>query len=152
MNIWQGILGGIPDVFLDMLTPTESQRSLNTYQRAIMRTQFRFRSTYLVISRGLSKSFTQVLSSFIMAVMYPTIKISLSAETKEQISAILNEKTNEITNVWYPFLKNEIKEIKIGRNYGSVTFHNGSIVDVLANAQTSRGIGKLMPNYIEIYN
>lgn len=122
-----------PDLFLDVMTP-ENGRHLNLYQRVLLRVLFRFKYVYTTIPRGSAKSFIQVLAYMLMAVMYPTIKLSILAETKQQSASIVKDKYEEMLE-WFPFFKEEILDKPQFQNdIAIIRFKNGSRIDNLANA------------------
>jgi ribonucleoside-diphosphate reductase alpha chain len=129
-----------PDLFLDMMTPEDSKYHLNLYQRVMLRMLFRFKNNYIVLSRGSAKTFTELLSLILKGIMYPGIRLSVTAESKEQASNILKDKYNELTDEWYPFLKNEIAKVQFGKDTGLIELHNGSKIDVIGAVQTSKGL------------
>jgi ribonucleoside-diphosphate reductase alpha chain len=129
-----------PDLFLDIMTPPDSKYHLNLYQRVMLRMLFRFKNNYIVISRGSAKTFTELLGLILKGIMYPGIRLSVTAESKEQASNILKDKFAELTDVWFPFLKNEIAKAQFGKDTASITLHNGSVIDVLGAVQTSKGL------------
>jgi ribonucleoside-diphosphate reductase alpha chain len=138
-----------PDLFLDMMTPPECPFRLNLYQRVLLRCLFRFRSTYTVVTRGASKTFTQLLALYLMAIFYPSIKLSVTAETKEQAVSIFKDKHTELTTQWFPFLQDEIKEFQFAKDTAHVLFQNGSRIDVIANQQSSKGLRRNRGNIEE---
>lgn len=128
-----------PDLFLDMMSPPDSKKKLTLYQRVLIRVLFRFKKAYTTIPRGSAKSFIQLLTYLLIAVMYPNVKLSIIAETKEQSASIIKDKFAEITNEWYPFFNDEIKNTQFQRDIAVIEFQNGSRIDNLANAQTTKG-------------
>jgi ribonucleoside-diphosphate reductase alpha chain len=98
----------------------------------------RFISNYMVFSRGYSKTYLEVLSQIVKAILYPNITISITSSTKESAASILKDKAEEIIR-HYPYLENEIINQKYSKNQASLEFVNGARIDVLANAQTSKG-------------
>lgn len=129
-----------PDLFLDMMTPDDSKYHLNLYQRVMLRALFRFKNNYIVLSRGSAKTFTELLSLILKGIMYPGIRLSVTAESKEQASNILKDKYAELVDEWYPFLKNEILKVQFGKDTGMIEFQNGSKIDVIGAIQTSKGL------------
>lgn len=129
-----------PDIFLDMMTPEDSRYRLNLYQRVMLRGLFRFKNNYIVISRGSAKTFTELLALMLKAVMYPGIRLSVTAESKEQASNILKDKFAELTEEWYPFFKAEVSKTNFGKDTAVIEFQNGSKVDVIGAIQTSKGL------------
>jgi hypothetical protein len=113
---------------------------LNLYQRVMLRMFFRFKNNYIVISRGSAKTFTELLALMVKAIMYPSIRLSVTAESKEQASNILKDKFAEITDSWFPFFKSEIVKATFSKDTASIVFQNGSIIDVLGAVQTSKGL------------
>lgn len=75
---------------------------------------------------------------FIIAVLYPGITMSLTAQTKANAAELLKDKYDEITRQ-FPLLKNEMYKPRIAKDDFELNFVNGSRIDVLANAQTSKG-------------
>ena len=75
---------------------------------------------------------------FIIAIRYPGIELAMTAQTKENAAEILKDKTLEILKQ-YPLMNNEILEKKFSKNDAEILFVNGSRIDILANAQTSKG-------------
>lgn len=71
-----------PDLFLDSMTPEDSKYHLNLYQRVMLRCLFRFKNNYIVIARGSAKTFTELLALILKAIMYPGIKLAVTAESK----------------------------------------------------------------------
>lgn len=84
------------------------------------------------------KTWGEVISMFIIAVLYPGITMSLTAQTKANAAELLKDKYDEITRQ-YPLLKNEMLKPRISKDDFELSFVNGSRIDVLANAQTSKG-------------
>lgn len=81
---------------------------------------------------------------FIVAIRFPDINLALTAQTKENAAELLKDKTLEIIK-FYPMLENELMggTIKSGtsfsKNDAEVRFKSGGRIDVLANAQQSKG-------------
>ena len=75
--------------------------------------------------------------------MYPKTKFFATSGTKEQIAAIARDKINEILEL-IPGLKNEIdfrpgKTNLTAKDYVKVTFKSGSVLDIVAARDSSRG-------------
>lgn len=96
--------------------------------------------THSFVSNGFISHNTwgEVISMFILAVLYPGITMSLTAQTKANAAELLKDKYDEITRQ-YPLLKNEMLKPRIAKDDFELTFTNGSRIDVLANAQSSKG-------------
>lgn len=125
-------------MFLDLITPETGGFHLHTDQRIFMRAMVRFNGVYGVFNRGWSKTFLEVLCMILVAIFYPRIHIALTAQTKENAASILEEKYLEIIQ-FYPLLKNEVVSSKFSKNTAEIEFANGSKIDILANAQSSKG-------------
>lgn len=127
-----------PDSFLDLIKPPKGGLNLHLDQRIYLRIMLRFTSFYGVFPRGYGKTFDEVLASMLACIFFPEISISLSAQTKENAADLLKDKYNEILR-FYPLLKNEIDKANFAKGDALVVFKNGSRLDNLANAQTSKG-------------
>lgn len=132
-----------------MMTSEDCPFRLNLYQRVLLRALFRFKSTYTVVTRGASKTFTQLLSLYLMGIFYPSIKLSVTAETKEQAVSIFKDKHTELTTQWFPFLQDEIQTAQFAKDTALVVFQNGSRIDVVANQQSSKGLRRNRGNIEE---
>lgn len=64
--------------------------------------------------------------------------MAMTAQTKANATELLKDKYDEITRQ-YPWFKNEILKVRSAKDDFELTFVNGSRIDVLANAQTSKG-------------
>lgn len=128
-----------PDLFIDFILPKDSKFKLFFYQRMVLRVMFRYRKTYFTFTRGSSKSFLQVLSKYIECILYPDIKIMITAPQKQMASQIAQQ---NIEAIWgfMPILKNELRQIRFEKDYTKLIFHNGSVLDVVANSESSRGL------------
>lgn len=133
-----------PDLFLDMISPETGALKLHMDQRIYLRSVLRFTSTYGVFPRGYGKTFDEVLAMFVVAIRFPDIELSLTAQTKENAAELLKDKAIEIIK-YYPLLENELSggTFKAGtsftKNDAEVRFKSGARIDVLANAQSSKG-------------
>jgi len=128
----------IPDLFIDFILPEDSKFNLFLYQRMMLRAMFRYRKVYMTYTRGTAKSFTEILGKYIECILYPNSKVMLTAPQKMMASSIAQA---NIESIWsfMPILKNEVKSYKFERDYTKLYFHNGSILDVVANSESSRG-------------
>ena len=103
-----------------------------------MRCDVRFQSMYGTFSRGYAKTYTEVLDDFIIATLEPGITLSVTAQTRENAAALLQDKTNEILQ-HFPLFENEIETKRFSKNDALIKFKSGAIITNLANAQTSKG-------------
>lgn len=128
-----------PDLFLDLLRPNEGGITLHPDQRIFLRCATRFFSIYGCFPRGWGKTWDEVASLFIIAIRYPNIELSLTAQTKDNAAELLKDKAQELLRQ-YPLLNNEISgKIKFQKGDAEINFKNGAKIDVLANSQNSKG-------------
>ena len=127
-----------PDLFLDLIKPEKGGLNLHFDQRVYLRAMLRFASFYGVFPRGYGKTFDEVLASILVCVFFTEISISLTAQTKENSAELLKDKYNEIIR-FYPMLENEVVKANFAKGDAEIKFRNGSVLDNLANAQSSKG-------------
>lgn len=127
-----------PDLYIELFKSEDSNMQLHYDQRVFMRCDIRFQSMYGVFSRGYAKTYTEVLDDVIVATLTPNITLSVTAQTRENSAALLQDKINEILT-HYPLLENEIEYKRFSKNDAIVKFKNGATITNLANAQTSKG-------------
>lgn len=128
-----------PDLFVDLLRTDKSNFNMHFDQRVFLRADVRFMNMYGTFSRGYAKTFNEVLSEVIVAILFPQIELAISAQTKENAADLLKSKFNEIRNK-FPLIENELaKEPKFIKGDALITFKNGSTIDAIANAQTTKG-------------
>lgn len=127
-----------PDLYIELFKSEESNMQLHYDQRVFMRCDVRFQSMYGTFSRGYAKTYTEVLDDFIVATLSPNITMSVTAQTRENSAALLQDKTNEILQ-HFPLLENEIEYKRFSKNDAIIKFNNGAMITNLANAQTSKG-------------
>lgn len=140
-----------PDKFLDFITPEDSKFRLYPFQRLYLRIMARYRITYLVATRGTSKSFLNILFDYIKCILYPNIKLAMLAPQKGQASAIAQQ---NIDAIWHflPILKNEVKKATYQKDYTKLEFWNGSVLDIVPVSEGSRGLRKNGLSFEEIVN
>lgn len=138
-----------PDKFIDMITPPDSKFRLYPFQRLYLRVMARYRISYIVATRGTSKSFLNVLMDYLKCIFYPNIKLSILAPQKAQASAITQA---NIEDIWHflPVLRNEVKEFTFQKDYTRIKFYNGSQLDIIAVADGSRGLRRNGLSFEEI--
>jgi len=128
-----------PDLFLDFIKEEGSKFHLFFYQRLILRIMLRYRKTYFTLTRGSSKSFLEILGKYLQCIFYPDIKLMITAPQKQMASNIAQQNINEIWK-FFPILKNEVRKIQFEKDYTKLIFHNGAVLDVVANSESSRGL------------
>lgn len=128
-----------PDLLLDMIKPQKGGLNLHLDQRIFLRCAVRFFSMYGDLPRGSGKTFNEILADIVVAILFPNITLSVSAQTKENAADLLSAKWNETTK-FYPLLLNELDEKpKFSKGYSIIKFKNGSEIDAIANAQSTKG-------------
>lgn len=134
-----------PDLFIDYLVSlTDSPFKFFFYQRLFLRAAMRHRLFFGTFPRAFSKSFLSVMLEMVTCILYPGIKVFMTSGGKEQANGIAIEKVTEIIEL-IPALNNEIvwdrgeKGSKMTKDNFSLKFKNGSIFDVVAVRQSTRG-------------
>lgn len=139
-----------PDIFLDLMTPTDSRFKLFFFQRIMLRAQVRHRQSYIVATRGASKSFTAFATRYLMAMSIPNHKTFVCMDIKEQAVGVTREKVEDDLWIKFPLLKNEMIKIPqpgkaakapfvAGKGYASYAFSGGGEFDVVS-VDTARGL------------
>lgn len=128
-----------PDIFIDLITPSDSNFSLFFFQRIFLRACMRFRYHYCTACRAFSKTFISILALYLECMFRPGAKLFICAPGKNQSAKIAKDKIYEIWDK-LPFLKKEIiGEGNFGKDYVTLTFRNGSIFDVVGALDSERG-------------
>ena len=96
-----------PDIYLDLIKPSESNFDLFFYQRIVLRAIMRYKEVYITACRAFSKSFITILGIFLQCIFYPGTKRFICAPNKNQSAQIAKEKIFEIYERW-PLLRKEI--------------------------------------------
>ena len=132
-----------PDIFVEFLCGDNPENfQLYFYQRVFLRAVMRHRYAYATFPRAYSKSFLSILVLMIRCILYPGAKLFITTGGKEQAAGIAKEKVDELCKL-IPGLKNEIdwRPGKTGSSKDNVRyqFKNGSVLDIIAARQSSRG-------------
>ena len=142
---WVNLFTAYPDYYLDIIKPADSEFSLFFYQRFTLRILMRFKDVFITAPRAYSKSFITILALFLQCVFIPGRKVFICANTKQQAAQITKEKIYEIYDHW-PLLKREIIGWELneypgnfGKDYVTLKFRNGSILDVVLAGDAQRG-------------
>lgn len=128
-----------PDIYLDLILPSESKFHLYFYQRIFLRACMRFKYHYCIASRGYSKSFLSILAGILRCIFLPGTTMFLVAPGASQGVEIAQEKINIILNTW-PLLSQEIAKKNESQKEINLFFKNGSNFDVLTVTSKSRGL------------
>uniref|UniRef100_A0AB39C6Z4 Terminase large subunit n=1 Tax=Bacillus phage KoopaTroopa TaxID=3234046 RepID=A0AB39C6Z4_9CAUD len=128
-----------PDYFIDYIKTDVTRFDLTPFQRVFLRAFFRKKKVGIVASRGISKTYIDVMAHYLKCVMYPDASICLAMPTKTQSAKVVQEKVEEL---WrdYPILKNELIDFKFQKDYVSLKFRNGASLDTLTVGESSRGL------------
>ena len=139
------IFTAYPDVFLDFITPENSNFGLFFYQRVTLRSIMRYKDIYVTAPRAFSKSFITILGLILQCIFMPGTKRFICAPGKGQSAQIAKEKIVEIYDRW-PLIRKEIVGGEItdtpgnfGKDYVTLKFRNGSQFDVVGALDSTRG-------------
>lgn len=134
-----------PDVFLDVIKPTDSSFELFFYQRITLRALMRYKDIFVTAPRAFSKSFITILGLMLQCIFMPGTKRFICAPNKNQSAQIAKEKITEIYDKW-PLLRREVVGGDIsdtpgnfGKDYVTIKFRNGSQFDVVGALDSQRG-------------
>ncbi len=134
-----------PDIFLDIIAPTDAPIKLFPYQRIFLRAVMRFKNVYVTACRAFSKSFITILGMVLQCIFMPRTKRFICAPMKAQAAQIAKEKLTEIFRAW-PLLRREViggdlTEVpgNYGKDYVTLRFRNGSQFDVVGALESSLG-------------
>jgi hypothetical protein len=128
-----------PDLWYDLITPELGGIRLDLDQRVFLRCTARFINTYGVFPRGYGKTFIEILGMIHGAIWYPDIEIAMTAQTLGNASSMLEDKWREIIR-YYPMLQAEVSgNPSFTKDSAEIFFVSGGRIDVLANAQSSKG-------------
>ncbi len=140
------IWAAYPDVFLDLITPQNSNFTLFPYQRIFLRAVMRYTSIYITAARATSKTFLSILGKYLQCVFLPNHVGSIVAPNKGQAAKITKQKIYEIWRIW-PLLKNELEpgntegvHANFGKDYTELFFKNGARLSVVGALDSDRGI------------
>lgn len=128
-----------PDLFLDLIKPEKGGIRLDLDQRVFMRSLSRFMSVYGVFPRGYGKTYVELLTLYVVAILYPDSNLSMSAQTREASAKLIKEKHIEIKK-HFPLIANEIIKENFSKDTAEIYFSSGSKIDNLANSQSSKGL------------
>ena len=139
------IFSAYPDVFLDFITPEDSNFKLFFYQRVTLRAIMRYKDIYITAPRAFSKTFITILGLILQCIFMPGTKRFICAPGKGQSAQIAKEKITEIYDRW-PLIRKEVVGGEIsdtpgnfGKDYVTLKFRNGSQFDIVAPLDSTRG-------------
>ena len=128
-----------PDIFLDMITPLNSNFRLFPYQRIFLRACMRYTKIYITAARATSKTFLSILAKYLQCIFLPNHVGSIVAPNKQQAAKISKQKIEEIWRIW-PLLEKEIEKANFGKDYVDIFFKNGSRLSIVGALDSDRGI------------
>jgi ribonucleoside-diphosphate reductase alpha chain len=137
-----------PDLWWDLITPETGGIRLDLDQRVYLRSIARFVSTYGVFPRGYGKTLLEIMGMYHTAIFFPDIELTMTAQTRENASKLVDEKHRELTK-FYPLLNNEITKFSSSKDSIEVLFTSGGRIDVMANSQSSKGARRKRMNIEE---
>lgn len=137
-----------PDLYCDLIKPERGGINLHFDQRVFMRCITRFFSTYGCFPRGWGKTHGELLCYFIVAIRYPNITLSISAQTKSAAAGLISDKYNEIIRQ-FSLIENEIRKHRFTKDEAYIEFKNGAVIDNLVNDQQSKGKRRIRINIEE---
>lgn len=114
-----------PDYFCDIIRDYDAWFKLELPQRFMMRVFARYRNTYGTGVRGLTKTYTLLLTKAIMGVLFPGIKIRYVAPNQKQAAALATqayheiEKSYSILTQMYNLRNDRTDMFRITTQYGS---------------------------------
>ena len=141
---WQ-IFSVYPDIYLDLIKPSESNFDLFPYQRIFLRACMRYTNIYITAARATSKTFLSILAKYLQCVFIPRHVGSIVAPNKNQAAKISKQKIQEIWHIW-PLLQQELESYNgephanFGKDYCDLFFKNGSRLSIVGALDSDRGI------------
>lgn len=129
-----------PDLYIDLITPANSQFTLYFYQRLFLRACMRYRYVYVTAPRAFSKTFLAILALYLQCMFMPGKKVFICAPKKGQAVKIITEKFNEILDI-FPLLRKELigHDFQHSADYAKALFRNHSVFDVVVALDSQRG-------------
>lgn len=139
------IFAAYPDIYLDMITPKDSNFTLFPYQRVFLRACMRYTTIYITAARATSKTFLSILAKYLQCMFVPNHVGSIVAPNKNQAAKITKQKVQEIWRIW-PLLQNELElyqggpHANFGKDYTELFFKNGSRLSIVGALDSDRGL------------
>ena len=131
-----------PDIFVDDIKGDDCPFKFRDTQRIFLRACMRHKYVYATFTRGFSKSFLAIMSLMLKAILFPGAKLFVTTGGKEQAALITMSKVEEICKL-IPALGREINfdrgVSKTSKDNLKYVFKNGSVLDILAARESSRG-------------
>jgi len=84
------------------------------------------------------KTLIELMALYHCAIFYPDIELSMTAQTRENASKLMEEKHREIIK-FYPLMKDEITKASFQKDTAEINFTSGGLIGILANHQSTKG-------------
>ena len=134
-NLWSVY----PDLYIKLITPTNSKFRLKFFQVIFLRLCLRQGRILTIAPRAAGKSFICILAIYLICMFRPGSHCFQCAPGKAQGAKIANQKIHQLWDL-LPLLKNEILgEGNFGADYVRLTFRNGSLMDIMSPINSTRG-------------
>lgn len=136
-----------PDLFVDLLRPVDKATGKKTGfelgydQRVLMRGIARSNKNFICVSRGYGKTTIQLLSLYVMCILYPNIQLSVGSTSQQNASSLFTDKHSDLMNM-LPMLQNEIASCLISKDKVRIVFKNKSTITSIQVGQGSKGLRK----------
>lgn len=134
-----------PDLLIDRMAgfeDTPGKFKFYFYQRIFVRVVMRHRIVYATFPRAFSKSFLSMMVLMLRAILYPGSELFVTTGGKEQAASITVAKIEQICK-FIPAMSNELRlgrgETKNSKDDVNYKFKNGSVINILAARESSRG-------------
>lgn len=134
-----------PDIYLDLITPKNSNFTLFPFQRIFLRACMRYTNIYITAARATSKTFLSILAKYMQCVFIPGHVGSIVAPNKSQAAKITKQKIQEIWRIW-PLLMKELEvyqgepHANFSKDYVELFFKNDSRLSVVGALDSDRGL------------
>jgi hypothetical protein len=127
-----------PDLFIDLITPSDSGFKLYFYQRVYLRACMRFSYVFITAGRGSAKTFLAILAMILRCIFQPGTRQFICAPGKGQGMSISAEKISEVFSK-FPLLKSEVIRENMSASNVQLWFRNGSEFTIVAALESERG-------------
>lgn len=132
---WNTFFKKNPQIFAKMYLKLK----LFPYQQIILWGLFQSDNAIIEAARAAAKSFILAVYCVIRCILYPGTHIIIASSTRKQAALIISEKILKELYEWSPMLRREIKSWKDNQIETSVTFRNGSFVEIVTLSDSARG-------------
>ena len=136
-----------PDLFVDLLRPVDPHTGKKTGfelgfdQRVLMRGIARSNKNFICVSRGYGKTTIQLLTLYIMCILYPNVQLAVGAMSLQGAASLFTDKHKDLMDM-LPMLENEIANAQISKDKVRILFKNGSTISNIQIGQGSKGLRK----------